>query len=409
MKPSVSIVLPTLNAGPEFGQLLERISTQKGCYHPEIVVVDSGSSDGTPGIARRFGANVIEIAPATFNHGLTRNLGIQHSQGEICVLLVQDALPTSDLWLQAMVRHFDGDPLICGVTTRQVSRPGTDIVTQWEVTNHNNYLGKKVKIRSISDWNNFGRLPMQDRFFMCNFDNVCSAIRRSTWKLHPFRALPFAEDLDWGVRVLKAGNKIVYEPAASVVHSHIRPAIYHLRRQHISAKVVPGILECPIHRPFATSEEELFGEINALFEEACLFLLLVNQLDACVSHAEWRRWVRYVQGTGLKPIAQTRRVRYLAGLYARKIGRRLPLPRPIKSLLLTTIRHEPMRAHFFYLLSQVTLGVPELNASELGQIIVHCLARTIGASLGSYYLWSEKQGQVSPELQMLDRCLCVGV
>jgi rhamnosyltransferase len=57
--------------------------------------VDSGSSDGTADVARRFGAKVVEVAATSFNHGLTRNLGIQHSCGEICVQLVQDALPVT--------------------------------------------------------------------------------------------------------------------------------------------------------------------------------------------------------------------------------------------------------------------------------------------------------------------------
>jgi glycosyltransferase involved in cell wall biosynthesis len=385
------------------------VTTQKGFGHLEIVVIDSGSVDGTAETARRFGASVMEIPPATFNHGLTRNLGIRHSRGEICVLLVQDALPVADDWLQALTSHFESNPLICGVTTRQVPRPGTDIVTQWEVTQHNDYLGTEAKIRSIPDWHAFERLSMQERFFVCNFDNVCSAVRRSTWEIHPFRALPFAEDLDWGVRVLRAGNSIVYEPAASVVHSHIRPAIYHLRRHYVSAKVVPKILECPIRNPAATNETELFSETNALLEEACSFLLLVSQLDRRVSRVEWLQWVKYCQSAGLKPSAEARHARHIARAYARRIWRRLPLPRSIKSRLLTAIRHQPMRAHFLFLLSRVTRSVPELSQSELCQIIVHCLARTTGAFLGSYYLWSEQQDQVSPELRTLDRSLCIGV
>ena len=109
MKPTVSIVVLTRNAGPEFCQLLERVTTQRD-RRPEIVVVDSGSSDGTPDLARRFGAKVIDIPAASFNHGQTRNLGIQHSQGEICVLLVQDALPVDDQWLENLTGHFHGDP-----------------------------------------------------------------------------------------------------------------------------------------------------------------------------------------------------------------------------------------------------------------------------------------------------------
>jgi rhamnosyltransferase len=416
MRPTVSIIVPARNAGPELGQLLERVSAQKCSHRPEIMVIDSGSSDGTPDVARRFGANVVEIPTASFNHGLTRNLGIQHSQGEICVLLVQDALPIADHWLEALIQHFDGDPLICGVTTRQIPRPETDIVAQWEVVYHNNYLGSEVKIRSIPDWSEFERLPMQDRLFMCNFDNVCSAIRRSAWETHPFRSLPFAEDLDWAVRVLRAGNKIVYEPAAAVIHSHVRPAIYHLRRQYISAKVVPAILQCPIPSTFSSNDEQFFAAVNDLIQEAFSFSLLLDQLDSSITYTDWQQWVKCAERVGLADGRGARTIRDLTYAYTGKLGSWLPLPEKFKSSLrfrvrstLTGMRENPMRAHFFFLLSEVTQDVPELNAAALHHVIVHCLARTLGGFMGSYYLWLDRWGQVSPQLQVLDDSLCVGV
>jgi hypothetical protein len=42
--------------------------------------------------------------------------------------------------------------------------------------------------------------------------------------------LPFAEDLDFGLRVLQAGHRLAFMPTVAVVHSHRRPAAYHLKR-----------------------------------------------------------------------------------------------------------------------------------------------------------------------------------
>ena len=46
---------------------------------------------------------VVSIAADDFNHGLTRNLGVEQAPGELVVLMVQDALPASDDWLAALV------------------------------------------------------------------------------------------------------------------------------------------------------------------------------------------------------------------------------------------------------------------------------------------------------------------
>jgi glycosyltransferase involved in cell wall biosynthesis len=57
----VSVVIPTLNASPEFEELLEKASVQEGDFEHEVIVVDSGSTDGTVKLARRYGARVHQI------------------------------------------------------------------------------------------------------------------------------------------------------------------------------------------------------------------------------------------------------------------------------------------------------------------------------------------------------------
>ncbi len=79
-------------------------------------------------------------------------------------------------------------------------------------------------------------------------------LRRSVWSRHPFQPLPFAEDLDWARRVLKAGFKLVYEPDSRVIHSHDRPPAYHLKRHYVGAKTIPSIrvtlpMRAPVRAP----------------------------------------------------------------------------------------------------------------------------------------------------------------
>jgi len=51
MDSRIAVVIPTYNAGPQFAQLLEALRAQRVDGAPELVVIDSGSRDGTPELA----------------------------------------------------------------------------------------------------------------------------------------------------------------------------------------------------------------------------------------------------------------------------------------------------------------------------------------------------------------------
>jgi hypothetical protein len=59
-----------------------------------------------------------------------------------------------------------------------------------------------------------------ERYLASAFDNVASAVRRSTWERHPFPARSFGEDVAWAREVLLDGGTLVFEPSAAVEHSH---------------------------------------------------------------------------------------------------------------------------------------------------------------------------------------------
>ena len=228
-KPLVSIVLPTKNGGPLLAEVLDAIEAQQGDFAYEVVAVDSGSTDGTVELLRDRVDRLTEIAPEDFNHGGTRNLGIETARGEFIVLLVQDAVPASPDWLASLVRPLREDPSLSATWARQQPRPGASRLTRRALDRW--IASQDVPRRSaVADAAEFEAMEPMDRFLLCAFDNVCSCVRRTVWEEHPFPVVDIAEDLSFSREVLLAGGEIAFVPEAVVLHSHERGARYEYER-----------------------------------------------------------------------------------------------------------------------------------------------------------------------------------
>ena len=70
----ISVLIPVKDGGADLIRCLQAIAAQKLDDQVEVVVVDSGSSDGSAKRARELGAAVHEIPASEFVHGATRNL-----------------------------------------------------------------------------------------------------------------------------------------------------------------------------------------------------------------------------------------------------------------------------------------------------------------------------------------------
>lgn len=213
------------------------VSVQAGDIELEVLVVDSGSTDGTVGLAERYGAKVHEVPAAEFNHGATRNLGISLAEGQYVALLVQDAVPLNAYWLSAMVEDLERDERVAVVYSRQVPRPEAGVLTR-ALVNNLSTAGHERREQYISDIDEYRAMRPAERRKVAAFDNVSSCIRRSVWAEFPFERASFAEDLKWGKRAVESGYKIVYEPLSAVVHSHERGPVYDLRRYYVDGLVL---------------------------------------------------------------------------------------------------------------------------------------------------------------------------
>lgn len=209
--PSLSVVIPTLNAADEIDSLLDTIEAQS--LQPlDILVVDSSSDDGTVDeVAKHPCVNLVRIERKEFNHGSTRDMALRRSAGEFVCFLTQDAVPASNRYLERLVAPFLTDDSIALVTGRQL--PKADARRFEQLVRKFNYPNVP-SVRSKSDLPKYGIKT----FFA---SDTCSAYRRTAYlECGGFDHVNTNEDMLMAARFIASGLKVAYEPSAEVYHSH---------------------------------------------------------------------------------------------------------------------------------------------------------------------------------------------
>ncbi len=223
--PTVSVVIPTLNAEPFLRGILEAVFTQEPTSPSEVVLVDSMSTDATRDIAASD-ARVRVVPISHFSHGRARNLGARVATGEIVVMLTQDAMPVGRTWLAALLTAF-ADPQVVASYSRQVPRADANPMERFFLERR---FPPHPPVRRARRGD--GPLTLEDVFF----SNVSAAIRREALVCHPFdEGLIMSEDQQFSRDVIAAGHAVVYQPESVVIHSHDYSAAECFRRYFDSA------------------------------------------------------------------------------------------------------------------------------------------------------------------------------
>lgn len=196
----ISVVIRTYNESFWLPRLLFALSCQAHKDH-EIIVVDNESTDDTLEIAQKAGAKVVSIEKEEFTYGLSLNLGIRASQGELIALISGHCVPVDDMWLSHLARNFES-PNIGGVYGRQLPLPDSTDFDKRDL------------------WTTFGvERKVQTRDFF--FHNANSMISREVWEKIPFdEQTQGVEDRIWAKAIIDRGYTIIYENEAPVYHQH---------------------------------------------------------------------------------------------------------------------------------------------------------------------------------------------
>ena len=94
---TASVVIPTRNRRATLAALLERVAPQAKAAGAEVLVVDNGSTDGTPELLRPLEADgrVRVVHEPTPGATRARNAGARAARGDVVSFIDDDALPAN--------------------------------------------------------------------------------------------------------------------------------------------------------------------------------------------------------------------------------------------------------------------------------------------------------------------------
>jgi glycosyltransferase involved in cell wall biosynthesis len=219
MSLKVSVVIRCYNEAHHIGRLLDGIANQT-VSGVDVVVVDSGSTDGTLEVASRYPVRVVQIRPEEFSFGRSLNCGCEAASGDVIVIASAHVYPIFQDWIEQMIAPF-ADRRVGLVYGRQSGA---------ETSNY-------AECQLFRRWYPAESNLAQDHPF-CN--NANAAIRRALWQQVPYdEMLTGLEDLAWARRVMELGYRIAYVAGAEVIHLHSESwkSVYNrYRREAIALK-----------------------------------------------------------------------------------------------------------------------------------------------------------------------------
>jgi glycosyltransferase involved in cell wall biosynthesis len=218
-RPAVSVIIPARNEANTIARLVRAVLDQappgRGL---EVLLVDDGSTDDTPAVARAAGARVLELGarPGGGNPAIARNRGALAATGHVLVFLDADCLPAPG-WLARLLAAHDAGATVVGGAL------------------------------DLPD----GLSPMARCDYYCGWYHVHSRRPAGEVPNHPpgnlsVRRESFAatsgfteqqpvayahEELAWQAEVRRGGGRIMFEPGAIVFHYN-RPGFRNLLRRN---------------------------------------------------------------------------------------------------------------------------------------------------------------------------------
>lgn len=225
---NVSIIIPALNASRTLPSCLQACQAQilPAGVQLEIIVIDDGSTDGTPEIAKDANVQLIQHQTRR-GAAAARNNGLAAAQGEIILFTDADCTPQPD-WLMEMIRPFQ-DTAVHGCK-------GIYATQQPEL------VARFVQIEYEDKYDLLRDQPIIDFI-----DTYSAGYRVEVLKAAGGfdESIHYVEDQELSFRLAAAGYKLVFQETAVVYHQHSNSL-----RRYCRKKMMIGYWKAQIMRRY---------------------------------------------------------------------------------------------------------------------------------------------------------------
>ena len=227
--PQFGVIVPTYNPGLEVWARWVQALQSQNCKPMQVVVVDSGSTDGSLAMSQQAGFRVLHTEAQSFNHGATRQWALNQgflnpepisaisptpspsSPPDFIVFLTQDAILANSNALEKLLQAFQ-DPQVAAAYGRQLPNQNA----HW----------LEAHTRSFNYPDASKTVQLQDKASLgikaCFLSNSFAAYRlQALMAQGGFPAhLPLGEDTFTAAKFLLSGQSLRYQATAEVYHSH---------------------------------------------------------------------------------------------------------------------------------------------------------------------------------------------
>lgn len=210
MRPNIALIILTYNAAKFIAGQMQSIAAQKFKVG-QILVIDSGSEDGTIAELSKYGVRCHEINKKEFDHGATRQLATTLVDADIYIYLTQDAVPANEYAFEKLVGAFMDEKVGCAYGRQLPQRDASLLAAH---ARSFSYPGVST-VRSYEDRFQYG-------IKTCFNSDSFAAYRKEALQVvggFPQRAIT-SEDVYVAAKMLMQGWKVAYLADAGVYHSH---------------------------------------------------------------------------------------------------------------------------------------------------------------------------------------------
>ncbi len=210
------IIIPVYKPDGKFLTLIEKLGKQSVLPN-RIIIMNTEQKYydrliyGTSFQKEHRDMVVKHLSRREFDHGRTRNRGVQYSDTDFFIMMTQDAVPADEYLVERLLEQL-GKENVAVAYARQLADGDSSEIEKY--TRNFNYP-EQSKIKTKADLETLGI-----KTFFCS--NVCAAYNRKIFdELGGFvKHTIFNEDMIYAARAVEAGYGIAYTAEARVVHSH---------------------------------------------------------------------------------------------------------------------------------------------------------------------------------------------